>query len=80
MMKYKKELLKHYEMQNNYTYNQPQIDYYTKNPGAAHIDGEHTVFGEVISGFDTMEKISRVKVGVDEWPVDDVKMRIKILD
>ena len=51
-----------------------------KRNGAHHLDNEHTVFGEVISGFDTMEKISRVKVGVDEWPVDDVKMRIKILD
>ena len=51
-----------------------------KRNGANHLDNEHTVFGEVISGFDTMEKISRVKVGVDEWPVDDVKMRIKILD
>ncbi len=51
-----------------------------KRNGAHHLDNEHTVFGEVISGFDTMEKISRVKVGVDEWPVDDVKMKIKILD
>ena len=51
-----------------------------KKSGAHHLDNEHTVFGEVISGFSTMEKISKVKVGVDEWPVDDVKMTIEILD
>ena len=51
-----------------------------KKSGAHHLDNEHTVFGQVISGFNTMEKISKVKVGVDEWPVDDVKMTIEILD
>ena len=51
-----------------------------KKSGAHHLDNEHTVFGQVISGFSTLEKISKVKVGVDEWPVDDVKMTIEILD
>ena len=51
-----------------------------KRSGAHHLDGEHTVFGEVISGFDTMDKISRVKVGVDEWPIDDIPITIEILD
>jgi cyclophilin family peptidyl-prolyl cis-trans isomerase len=48
--------------------------------GAHHLNNEHTVFGEVISGFDTMDKISKVKVGIDEWPVDDIKMTIEVLD
>lgn len=48
--------------------------------GAHHLNNEHTVFGEVISGFDTMDKISKVKVGVDEWPINDIQMTIEILD
>ncbi|WP_397446157.1 peptidylprolyl isomerase [Polaribacter sp. R77954] len=48
--------------------------------GAHHLNNEHTVFGEVIAGFDTMDKISKVKVGVDEWPVNDIQMTIEILD
>ena len=48
--------------------------------GAHHLDNEHTVFGEVISGFDTMDKISKVKVGDDEWPINDVKMTVEILN
>ncbi|MGK0412538.1 MAG: cyclophilin family peptidyl-prolyl cis-trans isomerase [Polaribacter sp.] len=51
-----------------------------KRDGAHHLDNEHTVFGEVISGFDTMDKISKVKVGVDEWPVNDIVMTIEVLD
>lgn len=51
-----------------------------KKDGAPHLDGEHTVFGEVIAGFETMEKISKVKVGLDEWPIEDIKITIEILD
>ena len=48
--------------------------------GAHHLNNEHTVFGEVISGFNTLDKISKVKVGVDEWPVEDIKMKIEIIE
>ena len=51
-----------------------------KRNGAHHLNGEHTVFGEVISGFKTMDRIAAVKVGPDEWPVSDVHMTIKILE
>jgi len=48
--------------------------------GAHHLNYEHTVFGEVISGFDTMNKIAKIKVGEDEWPEEDVNMKVEILD
>jgi len=51
-----------------------------KRNGAHHLDNEHTVFGEVVSGFDVMDKISKVKVGVDEWPIKDINMTIKVLE
>ena len=51
-----------------------------KKSGAHHLDNEHTVFGQVISGFNTMEKISKVKVGVDEWPTEDIQMTIEIIE
>jgi len=48
--------------------------------GGHHLDGEHTVFGEVISGFSTMDKIVNLKTGSDEWPLDDVFMKVEVLD
>ena len=48
--------------------------------GAHHLNNQHTVFGEVISGFDTMDKISKVDVGVDEWPTEDIRMTIETLE
>lgn len=51
-----------------------------KRDGAHHLDNEHTVFGEVVSGFDTLDKISEVKVGIDEWPIADIPLTIEILN
>jgi len=48
--------------------------------GAHHINGEHTVFGEITSGFDTLEKISRLQAGRDEWPYKDVFIKAKVLN
>jgi peptidyl-prolyl cis-trans isomerase A (cyclophilin A) len=48
--------------------------------GAHHLDGEHTVFGEVISGFETIDKIVNLEAGSDEWPLNDVFMKIEVID
>ena len=71
-MKYSKEMLNHYEMKNNYTYSKKQVEYYTQKPGAAHIDGEHTVFGEIISGYNVVPKITVVETDSREWPRVDI--------
>lgn len=48
--------------------------------GAHHLNGKHTVFGEVISGFSTINKIANVKTGPGEWPDEDILMQVEILD
>lgn len=48
--------------------------------GAHHLNNEHTVFGEVISGFSTINKIANVEVGEGEWPVKDIRMKVEILN
>lgn len=48
--------------------------------GAHHLNNEHTVFGEVISGFSTMDKIANLEVGVDEWPKIDLHMEVEIVN
>ena len=47
--------------------------------GAYHLDGEHTVFGEVISGFDVLDKIVNLKAGRDQWPLKDVFIDAKVI-
>ena len=69
------------DWENNISKKSTPFEFYfiqSKN-GAHHINGEHTVFGEIISGFDTLDKIAKVKTGRDEWPLDDVFMDVIIL-
>jgi peptidyl-prolyl cis-trans isomerase A (cyclophilin A) len=37
-----------------------------------HLNGRHTIFGEVIEGSDVVDAISRVRTGRDDRPADDV--------
>jgi len=47
--------------------------------GAHHLDGEHTVFGEVTYGFETIDRIVNLEAGSDEWPLEDVFMKIDVV-
>ncbi|KAI9865992.1 MAG: Peptidyl-prolyl cis-trans isomerase B [Trichoglossum hirsutum] len=38
------------------------------------LDGKHVVFGEVLEGYDVVEKIEKVPKGAGDGPVEDVKI------
>jgi peptidyl-prolyl cis-trans isomerase A (cyclophilin A) len=61
-----------YEEEHHYKYTTEQRNYYTKIPGAAHIDGEHTVFGEIIQGFNVIPKLTAVQTDSRDWPNVDL--------
>lgn len=54
------------------TYTQKQIEAYTTIGGAPHLDGDYTVFGEIISGMNVLDKISNVPVDDYDWPKKEV--------
>lgn len=47
---------------------------YTSVGGAPHLDGDYTVFGEVIEGLNVVAKIEQVETGAADRPVEDVKV------
>lgn len=68
------------EWEDNPRKNSSPFEFYIiqNRKGGHHLNNEHTVFGEVISGFSTIDKIVLLEAGPDEWPKEDVFMKIEI--
>jgi len=47
---------------------------YTTIGGVPHLDGNYTVFGEVVQGMDVVDKIAAVKVDKNNRPLKDVRI------
>ena len=54
-----------------------QKEIYTTLGGTPHLDGQYTVFGEVVEGLDVVEKIQSVKTLRGDRPVEDVTMTVE---
>lgn len=57
-----------------FKFTKKQIDAYTTIGGTPHLDGAYTVFGEVIEGMDTIEKIENSKTGRADRPTNDIRI------
>ena len=49
--------------------------YIVQDPdNCVHLDGEYTIFGEVVDGLDVIDKIASRRTGQNDRPVVDVKI------
>jgi len=68
-----------YEQVKRIHYNDAQRERYIKEGGVPRLDMDYTVFGEVISGMDVVEKISNTNTGEYDRPLADIKMTVKMI-
>jgi len=52
---------------------------YATEGGAPHLDGEYTVFGQVISGLEIIDKIAEVDTDDADRPLNEVRMQVTVL-
>lgn len=57
-----------------YRYLQAHREIYKSNGGAAHLDQNYTVFGEVVKGMDVVDNIAAVKTGERAKPKKDIRI------
>lgn len=57
-----------------------QKEIYSTIGGTPHLDGQYTVFGEVEQGLDVVEKIQNEATGMGDRPVEDITVRMTILE
>lgn len=63
-----------------YEFNPEQLKIYTTEGGAPFLDGEYTVFGEVIKGMDVVDKIAAEPVGTADRPNKNITFKIHIVE
>jgi cyclophilin family peptidyl-prolyl cis-trans isomerase len=49
-----------------------------EDKGATHLDGQYSVFGQVVDGFDVMRKIAEQQTDNRNRPLDNVYMTMKV--
>lgn len=60
-------------------YTQEEREYYLKYGGTPFLDNQYTVFGQVVEGMEVVDKIASVQRNQSDRPLEDIKMKVKIL-
>ena len=59
------------------SFTEAQVKAYTTEGGAPHLDGDYTVFGELISGFDILDSIANASTDRRSRPMEDIIFSIE---
>jgi peptidyl-prolyl cis-trans isomerase B (cyclophilin B) len=74
------QVLKQIELQLGIEYTEEERQRYLSDGGYPPLDGQYTVFGQVVEGIDVVEKIATQPANPQNRPNQDIRMSVKILN
>lgn len=63
----------------HYTFSEEQVKVYKQIGGTPHLDGNYTVYGEVIYGMDVVDLIAGSATDKNDRPLTDIRMKVTVL-
>ena len=72
------ESLNQWEQRLNIKYSPEWRAQYKVKGGTPQLDGQYTVFGEVVEGLDVLDKIAAVPRDANDRPLEDIRMTMKV--
>ncbi len=79
LRKIKEDIAVNYAMSDKIEFTQDQRNAYTTIGGTPDLDGEYTVFGEVVEGLSVIDKIAELKTDKNNRPYKDVTIKVQIV-
>lgn len=78
--KWNADRLKMIEQRMGKSFTKEQMEVYATLGGTPFLDGDYTVFGEVVEGLEVVDKIAAVQCGAMDRPMTDVTMKMTIIE
>lgn len=64
----------------SFSYTASQREVYSRIGGTPFLDQSYTVFGEVVSGLDVIDKIAKAPKDATDRPIQNIRMKIRLLN
>lgn len=61
-----------------FSWTQDQKETYAQSGGTPHLDGDYTVFGELVKGFDVLDAIAKTPTLPGDRPTEEMRMEISV--
>ena len=61
----------------DWSYTKEQSKAYASMGGAPHLDGEHTVFGRVVTGMEVVDRLAATPRDASDWPVERLEVTMQ---
>lgn len=78
--KLNEKMLESFEARNGMHYTPEQRADYLEYGGTPFLDGQYTVFGRVISGFEVIDTIATIQKDANDRPIEDIEMKFHFID